>query len=112
MTNYPASNGKTHPPELNAEATRLATLADMQASGQPWQGDAAAHSTAELLAIPHPDLATGNLTNSEVLRATELDGAQAAPSEVVPAQKTKVAPVVPVKPKTATKPAQKKTAKK
>jgi hypothetical protein len=47
---------KVHDPELNAEATRLANLAGMLASGQPWQEGAGGVSTADLLADVHPDL--------------------------------------------------------
>lgn len=56
--NNGASNPKIHPDNLTAEATRLATLAGMQASGQPWQDGAAGTDTATLLATPHPDLTT------------------------------------------------------
>lgn len=53
----PGRSPKVHPPELTAEATRLANLAGMQASGQPWQEDCAGGDTTALLETPHPDLA-------------------------------------------------------
>lgn len=53
----PGRSPKVHAPEVTAEATRLANLAGMQASGQPWQADCAGGDTTALLETVHPDLA-------------------------------------------------------
>lgn len=79
----PGRSPKVHPAETNEEATRLATLAGMKASGQPWQDNAAAYPTGELLEYTHPDLPTDAdaLTPDEVLRAAEggVDGRALTP---------------------------------
>lgn len=57
MTEYiPGRAPKVHPPELCLPATEAANIAGMEASGQPWQEDAAGRPTAELLAEPHPGI--------------------------------------------------------